>query len=154
MRRTSQSRNDDADGPPQVAPSLLNAYRATHYCVTAVAQPFVMRIDVPSPDLAACHADHGVASSAFITACNPRSTRVSHEANEAAQQRLVEEIARRGYDPLEGLGVDPTGEWPAEPSLFVPGIALQVAVAIGREFDQNGIVWAGEDSTPRLVMLR
>jgi len=137
-----------------VAPTLITAYRATHYCITAVEEPFIMRVDEHSEDLARCHLTHRVTTSAFLTAFNPYSQQTPEADNESAQQRLLERLRERGYACLDGLGVDPTGDWPAEPSLLVLGIPWVEAHAIGAEFAQNGLVWADADAVPRLVLLR
>ena len=137
-----------------VAPALISAYRATQYCITSVDDPFVLHIDEPSADLARCHDDHGVRTSAILTAYNPHSQPTPEAANEAAQLRLTAHLQARQWLFLEGLGVDPTGDWPAEPSLLVLGLTLTEARAIGDHFAQNALVWAAEDSTPRLVLLR
>lgn len=113
-----------------------------------------MRVDERSEDLARCHLSHGVTTSAFITAFNPLSQATSDAENEAAQERLTQRLREQGYSFLEGLGVDPTGDWPAEPSLLVLGIAHGAAHALCVEFAQNGFVWAGSDAVPRLVLLR
>jgi hypothetical protein len=113
-----------------------------------------MKIHEASADLARCHAALGVTCSAFLTAYNPRSIAAEHEVNERAQRSLRTALTAKGFRYLEGLGVDPTGEWPAEPSVFVPGISIESSEVVGRDFNQNGFVWAGADAIPRLVLLR
>lgn len=137
----------------RVAPTLIAAYRATHYCVNGVSPPFLLRIDEPNDDLAACHLTGGVDSSAFLTAWNPGSRPTSEAENELAQQRLKDLLHARGFVLLAGLGADPSGQWAGEESLLVLGIGREAACDIGRSFRQHGIVWAGRDSVPRLVML-
>ena len=70
-----------------------------------------------------------------------------------AQERLRATLAAHGFSLLEGLGVDPTGQWAGEESLLVLGIDRATASEIGRAFRQHGIVWSGADAVPRLVML-
>lgn len=137
-----------------VTATLITAYRATHYCITAVREPFVMRVDERSEDLARCHLIHQVTTSAFLTAFNPHSQPTAEADNEAAQLRLTERLRDRGFPFLDGLGVDPTGDWPAEPSLLILGIPRSEAHDLGAEFAQNGFVWAEADAVPRLVLLR
>jgi hypothetical protein len=55
---------------------------------------------------------------------------------------------------IEGAGYDPRGTWPEEKSFLVLGLDLETSRALGREFNQNAIVWAGTDAIPRLVLLR
>ena len=137
----------------RVAPTLIAAYRATHYCVNGVSPPFLLRIDEGNPDLAACHLARAVDCSAFLTAWNPGSRPMPDRDNELAQQRLRGTLEQRGYGLLEGLGVDPTGQWAGEESFLVLGIGREAACELGREFRQHGIVWSGADAVPHLLLL-
>ena len=133
--------------------SLLAAWRATRYEVTGVESPFVLRVDEPSAALAVCHRDHDVACSAFITAWNPGGRLRAAAANGVAATALEERLRARGYRLLAGRGVDPTGRWPAEPSVLVLGLDRDAASVIARDFGQAGLVCAGADAVPRLVLL-
>ena len=137
----------------RVAPTLIAAYRATDYCVNGVSPPFLMRVDEANPDLAACHRARAVDCSAFLTAWNPGSRTMPDEDNELAQARLRSTLEQRGLAFLEGLGVDPTGQWAGEESYLVLGIGREAACELGREFRQHGIVWSGADAVPHLLML-
>ena len=137
----------------RVAAELIAAYRATHYCVNGATPPFLLHVDVANADLAAFHAAYGVACSAFVTAWNPGSRPTPEDANHAAQQRLRANLVARGFRVVDGLGVDPTGQWAGEESVLVLGINCATACDIGREYRQHGIVWSGADAVPRLVML-
>ncbi|SHL69343.1 Protein of unknown function [Nitrosospira sp. Nsp11] len=55
---------------------------------------------------------------------------------------------------IEGEGFDPCGKWPAEKSFLALGLDLKESSALGKEFGQNAIVWAGADAIPRLILLR
>jgi hypothetical protein len=61
--------------------NLVEAYRRALYRVSGSKSPFDLHIDPPSPELLACHQRHGVSSSAFITARNPRSVPTSGREN-------------------------------------------------------------------------
>ena len=134
-------------------PDLVDAYRRTEYRVADGSHAFALRVDEPSDSLRTCHAAFGVDCSAFITACNPRSVPRSDAENEAAMERLERTLEDDGYFVLQGRGVDPTGGWPGEPSFLVLGIGEADAVALAGRFDQHAILWAGEDATPRLVIV-
>lgn len=131
---------------------LIEAYRRAEYRVADGGYAFAMRIDEPSDSLRTCHAAFGVQCSAFITACNPRSVPTPDAENTAAMERLERTLEEDGYFVLQGLGVDPAGDWPGERSFLVLGIAPPDAVALARRFGQYAIVCAGEDATPRLVV--
>ncbi len=131
---------------------LLAAYQRSEYRVNDGAHSFVMRIEQPSPSLQACQGSFGVTNSAFITAWNPRSVATSLAANEAAMERLVAELESRGLRWLRGVGVDPAGAWPGEPSLLVLGLSPPEAVTLARRFDQHAVVCAAADAVPHLVL--
>lgn len=137
----------------RLSPSLLAAYRATRYEVTGAMPPFVLRVDEPSAALAACHRAHDVRCSAFVTAWNPGSRPAAAAANAAAAATLEERLRARGYRLLAGRGVDPAGRWPAEESVLVLGLDHDAACRIARQFGQAGLVCAGDDAVPRLVLL-
>jgi hypothetical protein len=137
----------------RVDAALIAAYRATLYCVNGASPPFLLRLDVPNADLAEFHAANSVQCSAFLTAWNPGSRPTPDEVNQSSQARLKAQLAEDGFRIVDGLGVDPTGQWAGEESVLVLGIDLQTACAVGRAFKQHGVVWSGADAVPHLVML-
>ena len=66
-------------------PGMLQAFYETEYRVHT-DPAVVLRIGEPSPMLRALHAAHGVTTSAFVTACNPRSQQLSESANRARME--------------------------------------------------------------------
>lgn len=76
------------------------------------------------------------------------------EENQSAMTRLHEKLNRYSNHIYRGAGLDPSGQWPAEESLLVLGINLAIAVEIGREFEQNAIVWIDSAAIPHLILLR
>jgi hypothetical protein len=135
----------------RVAPELIAAYRAARY---RIEDAFDLAIDAPNSALATWQADHGVTCSALITACNPASRPHSERRNQMATRQLEAELCRRKLAFSPALALDTAGNWPAEPGFLVAGLAGEAAVALGRRFGQNAIVWAGVDAVPRLVLLR
>ncbi len=133
--------------------ALEAIYRRARYRVDAPDAAFTLAVDVPSAALLACHRDHRVGCSAFLTAANPGSVPRTAPENEAAQARLCAAIAALGLDSLPGAGVDPDGVWPEEPSHLVLGLAADAAARLAHEFQQAGLLVAGADGVPRLVML-
>jgi hypothetical protein len=116
------------------------------------ADPLVLRVGVRCPDLVSLHSRYGSTSSAFVTAYNPRGVNGGAAVNERLQTALQQEIARRGWPAIEGLGKHPTGDWPGEPSHLVLGPSREQAQALGRQFEQNAIVWTGANAIPELVL--
>jgi hypothetical protein len=133
---------------------LRDAYRRTEYRVDEDGFAFVLLVDRHSSALLACHVACGVDCSTFITAWNPRSLPAAQDINEAAMTRLEGAVQAQGLRALHGVGVDPRGDWPGEPSLLVLGLGEAAGVELARAFDQHAIVCAGEDAIPRLVMCR
>ena len=134
--------------------ALQAAYRATDYVVSLAAAPLVLRVGVESQPLRELHALWRVEGSAFLTAWNPYSRAASPDFNDAANERLRARCRQGGWSVLEGHGVYPEGGWPAESSLLVLGMDRDSAIAVGREFEQNAIVWSGAAAVPELVLLR
>jgi hypothetical protein len=132
---------------------LLAAYLAAHYKVTGTAKPFVLRVGHRSAELAAMHLANGANCSAFITAWNPGSVARSEVTNRASQKRLESEVSGIGATLVAGIGEDPAGRWPGEPSVLVVGISRSEAERVGRKFGQRAIVWSGTSAIPELIDL-
>ena len=131
----------------------LAAYRETEYRVLG-DQPFVLRVGQRCPELLSAHRQYSAAASTFITACNPFSHAVSDAENTERQERLAAELRARGLVFQPGMGQHPSNCWPGEPSYLIFGLSLEAAKALGKKFEQNAIVWAGEDGAPKLILLR
>lgn len=136
-----------------IDPALVQAYRETEYRVLG-AHAMVLRPDVHADRLVALHQALMVDCSAFITAYNPYSQAADAQANMRRQSELAVVLASRGLVVFEGIGKHPSGQWAGEPIFLVPGISLDEACAVGRQFQQNAIIWSGSDGTPRLILLR
>jgi hypothetical protein len=132
---------------------LLAAYLAAHYKVTGTAKPFVLRVGHRSAELASVHVAQGVNCSAFITAWNPQSVTASEATNRASQQRLEAELGAIGVTLVAGIGEDPAGVWPGEPSVLAVGLSRSEAERVGRRFGQRAVVWSGESAIPELIDL-
>lgn len=130
---------------------LLSAFLRTDYHVRDRTFDFTLRVDQPSPDLDRCHAAHGVTSSAFITAFNPRSQLRALADNQAAQSALEAQLTAAGLVFLRGMGLSPDGDWPGEQSVLVLGLDATAACAIGRACGQHAILLAESGLPVRLV---
>lgn len=129
---------------------LWRSYRAAHYVVQA-EPAFVLRVDHRSAALQALQRRYGVARSAFLTACNPRSQRFSAAANLRLRRQLEALVQRRGYVSLAGYGTDPAGRWGVEESLLIVGISTAEALGLARRFGQNALLVMAADAVPRLL---
>jgi hypothetical protein len=137
-----------------IQPDKIRAYIATDYRLGHAEADTVLRVGVQSPGLAELFAARGVDCGAFLTAYNPLGQLQPDEANDRAHADLAIRLADLGLQTIEGSGSEKGAKWPAERSYFAFGLALEPAKAIGLEFDQDAIVWAGPDAVPRLVLLR
>ena len=71
------------------------------------AEPaFDLVIDQSSDPLQRVHAEHGVTCSAIVTACNPRSARLSADENSARMRQLSRDLAEAGHLTIGGVAID------------------------------------------------
>lgn len=135
----------------EIDPALLAAYRETLFDVSG-PDPFTLRVGAPSTELQALHEQHRVTSSAFVTACNPRSERLADKENNERHARLCAELRSAGCASYEGQGKHPSNSWPPERSLLVLGLDLPTARELATRWGQNAIVWSGPDAVPQLIV--
>lgn len=135
-------------------PTLVQAYRRTRYSAGLDGEAIVLRVDVPSPVMAAAIAAAGGPGAAFITAENPYSTQSAAHDNAASQALLKSELAALEATVFEGVGQGDDPTWPGEASYLAVGISRDQACLLGRKYQQNAIVWIGANGTPELVLLR
>jgi len=136
-----------------ISQETIAAYEATHFRVLDAAT-FVLKIGQPSEPLRQLYRKFGCGSAAFVTAWNPRSERTSDADNTASQTQLERELTEAAISFIAGIGEDPAGHWPGEPSILALDLSLDAAKAFGTRFKQNAIVWAAVDANPQLVLLR
>lgn len=136
-----------------IDPATLKAYQESEYRVLGDA-PAVLHVGVPCAGLALLHERYQTHCSAFLSACNPLGEVVDAAVNARRQEALAAEVSRQGLPALTGIGQHPTNTWPGEPSVLVLGLTRAAAQELGRQFEQNAIIWAGADAVPELVLLR
>ena len=132
---------------------LIDAYHQTEYRVLLGEKSFNLTIGQYCQALKGLFDDEGVRSATFITAWNPRSQLCDENQNKQRQRTLKAELCRKGFRVIPGFGEDPSGKWPGEESIFVLGIDKSSAIAVGYQYEQNAIVYIGEDIIPRLVLI-
>ena len=145
----------------RVDAALIRAYRAARYGVSAApgeGGPFALQVDVPSARLLALLARHSVREAAYLTACNPRSERLTDAENRRRMVKLETALRASGRVVIAGRGEDVDtkgkGRWPGEPSMLALGMSEAEAMRLGDAFAQNAVLHAGRDGVPRLVLLR
>lgn len=136
-----------------IEPDVIRAYLETEYLVLGKS-PFTLRIGQASAELLAFHRLHGAQCSSFLTAFNPFSQQVDDAVNASRQADLAKELKLRGLAFVEGVGQHPSGNWPGEESFLVLGLKLEAAKLLGRQLEQNALVWADDDAVPQLILLR
>jgi len=132
---------------------LIEAYKATDFTVDA-QPPFTLRIGESNHQLAQLYLRHDISAAAFITAYNPYSEAVSDALNAALMRKLTRELTDLGLAFLSGSGQDRERQWPSEPSYLILGLPLSDAKLMGKQYQQNAIVWCGQDAIPQLILLR
>jgi hypothetical protein len=145
-------RGGDADPAGAPDDQLIAAYRATRYGVAA-DPPFELHVGRWSAELDALLLKQGTDCAAYITAWNPFSVPAPEAGNRAAQARLERQLRDEGYAPLTGVGRDPRGRWPGEPSVLVPGLSRDAAIAIGRMYRQHAVLWVRRGAAVELVLI-
>lgn len=136
-----------------ISPSLIQAYLAADYRVEA-EPAFVLKVGVSNPPLARLLQQTKCDCAAYLTACNPWSQDVGAADNAARQAALSRVLTGRSLRFIEGVGQDSQGEWPGEASFLILGLSLEAARALGRQHEQNALIWCGQDAVPQLVLLR
>ena len=138
----------------RISADKIRAYRATDYRLGHTTQDIVLAPGLRSDRLAALFASKSVTCGAFLTAFNPLGTQRSDTENDQAHAELTKTLAHLGLESIEGSGSEEGTNWPAEKSLFALVLSREGAISIGRQFDQDAIVWVGESAVPELVLLR
>jgi len=135
-----------------LTPDLEKSYRQALYVVFG-APDLVIRIGESNPTLDEILDEEGAESAAYLTAANPGGVLQDERANALSAAALHQVLADAGYTCYLGEGRDPSGEWPAEPSVLAVGISRHEAEVIGRSYEQNAIVFIEQGKAPELVAL-
>ena len=137
----------------EIPSDLIMAYKTTNFRVLEPRE-FTLRVGQHSTELHELYVELGVTCAGYLTAWNPFSKEALELENEYAQRQLLRRLSLEGFPALNALGINPSGGWQGEDSVFVPGLDLERAISLGNEFGQNAIVWVGHDAIPQLVLLR
>ena len=138
----------------QISADKIRAYEATDYRLGHTKDDIILNIGKASPRLIELFKQNNVSCGAFLTAYNPRGTQQSDAANDLAHAKLAKDLTELGVHFIEGSGSEEGTEWPEERSLFALGLPLETASKIGKDADQDAIVWVGADAIPQLILLR
>lgn len=133
---------------------LQAAYLATDYVAELPGKTLALRVGDRSAGLSDLYASESNCTASFVTAWNPLGEALTSDANAARHQALLADVAdlKLRYFDGEGRGAD--GNWPPEKSVLMLGLTFEQAIHLGRHHQQNAIVWAAPDATPKLTLLR
>jgi len=132
---------------------LIASYTNTHYQVDTPTDSFTMRINQYSQPLAQLLIRNHCVSATIITAYNPHSQKQSHQKNRDANEKLLQTLIAHTDKIYPSQNIDPSGIWPTEYSYCALGLNLDLSKQIGREFNQNAIVWSDLTERPQLILL-
>ena len=139
--------------PPGARDDLIAAYHGTSYRVVHADGEIAAEVWVglPSATIDAVLSAHSAGCGVFITAWNPRSVPQPRSVNDAAHNRLAQELKQRRarYLPHFGVGADPA--W-TEHGAFVLDIEIAEALALATAYEQNAIVAIAIGEPARLLL--
>ena len=133
--------------------NLLDAYHTAEYHVDTLP-PLILKIGVYSHELMRLYENSTCNSAAFVTAYNPASQELANEINVARNKKLEELIQSQGYLYLYGAGRCAEDNDIGEISLLILGMDKETASDIGKQFEQNAIVWCAGNAVPQLILLK
>ena len=138
------------DSVPLFDQQLIVAYLRTTY---RVLQPlFDLRIGVLNKDFDLWLAEQRVERYTFITAWNPFSREASLEENHRRNEQLEKELTARSKQVLPAVGTG-DGDWPPERSFCALDLSREDALLLGRQFEQNALVFGRTGAVPELWWL-
>lgn len=131
--------------------SLETSYSEAIYRVWCPS-PFDLRVGVAHAEFAAWLSAQRVDSWAIVTACNPYSEPLSDAENAQRMKHLGESLRKEfpGESIFQAQGLAADGSW-EEVSFLVLGIGEERAKMLGKEFEQNAVVYGESDAIARLV---
>jgi hypothetical protein len=88
----------------------------------------------------------------FITACNPWGKDLGKDMNHAKMAQLEKDLIKTGLPYLMAFGRNSEGTWKEE-SFLIIGIDKQEASQLGRQYEQNAIIWVVKEQVPELIWL-
>ncbi len=129
-----------------ITQDLLDSYSASEYHVDALP-PFILKIGIFSHELMQLYESTNSNCAAFITAYNPGSNELPTDVNVDRNQELEMLISSMRYSFVRGAGKC-ADDGLGEVSLLIVGMDKITAIDVGKQFEQNAIVWCAGDVTP------
>lgn len=127
------------------------AFAETNFIVKPTKDTsIVLKIDESSDDLQTFFP--GIETWAFITAWNPLPLVLSLEENNKRNKELEKEIETLGIKYTNGIGVSADEKW-SEESFFLIDCSKEIAIELGKKFNQLAIVYGEKNKTNQLLFL-
>ena len=133
--------------------SLLNEYRAASYHIYS-NPPFIFKVGQYSADLKILMNNYKKNTAAFVTAFNPQSKELILKENQIRNRQLEQEIRLLDFFYIKGDGRCNESETVGEESFLIFGITRDQSTYLAMNYDQNAIIWCGEDAKPQLLLVR
>ena len=130
------------------------AYRKAEYRFVYCTKLITVRTGEVSAELLKIYSEISLSSGVFITAYNPFGRRRSTSENDTANKRLLLDLGKLTSYITDGEWVDSSSDWSIEKSFFAFGVSLDTANDLGRQYQQDALVWTGPDAFTHLVLLR
>lgn len=137
-----------------ISKDIIANYLSTHYQIGNNSDSISLQINQYSESLARLLVTSKQSCASIISAYNPLSQLQSNEKNLTSHALLQKFLSDRSYTMIESFNIDPAKLWPTEKSFFVLGLDLNTSKSLGRQFNQNAIVWIGSNAIPQLILLR
>ena len=134
----------------EINDDLILAFTNTKFHVFIPS--IIIEIGKRNEDLDALIKKEGQTEWAYLTAYNPFSKELTDKENLERQSQLLSKISDYKFYEGEGVGEDPT--WKPERSILIVGITKNEAISLGREFEQNAIVYGKINEVPELIILK
>ena len=132
---------------------LLEAYARTIWTGSSPAGPsFRIRVG-DSKRVDEILDDIGADMAAIVTAWNPQSRILPPDENERRDAALLADLRSKRLRPRRCVGTSPDGNW-SEQSWLVATAGMETAVHLGREWEQNAIMWMERGQPARLLVTR
>ena len=121
---------------PRISPALVAAYQVP-------PTELLVRIDDQWLDGRA--AARLIGPYSVLTSDNPYSRALSPEQNEQRRRGLLEQLHQRGFEVLESIGRDVSGQWPPEHGFAVLGAHVEAVRRLACAWEQFAIYEVDED---------
>ena len=138
---------------PKKIAALQTAYKQAIYEVYADGETIQFHIGDRCQRIDSLLSQRDCSTWALITGYNPYSQCLPERENQQRHQRLIEHLQGLRLVCFDAVGKDPNRIWQPELSLFILGISRDIAIAIGKKFQQNAIVCGVKQESAELIWI-